>query len=525
MKKVIVASYISLFIALFCGAYIFLPPLGFIAVFLVLLFMVINFAWGLLPQTAKDGFQDDKKRFIRSVFPGMLFLSFGGAAINNYLLPEKFGPINLLDNAGILLFAVFLSWILIRRRKRKAYSIYAGTLILFIAWLAVIRMSGRYVFSSPLDRLRTLQYISAVQPGEYKGDTGVISAKSDLFCSGLNLYCDYRHSAFLMDMTGKIVRSWSGREGETWALAEMLDDGGLLVIEEEGSFPLMKIDSHSNVVWRRGIYAHHDIAIADNKDIYVLTGKKKVAFYHGIPAFLIDNYITILTPDGRIKRNISLYNTLREIMPHDWLRRSHSLLWQRLRTGFSGISTAIAMVKGISLKLTGIDEGYSWFLAYDIVHSNALEIIDRDINGLCKKGGILICSRELNAVGVIDIKRERLIWSWGQGELDGPHDPTILDNGNILVFDNGLVRGYSRVIEIDPISREIVWEYKADPPEKFFSVDRGACQRLPNGNTLITDTDNGHVFEITRTGEVAWEFRNPLKSGKRDIYRMSRIAQ
>ena len=56
----------------------------------------------------------------------------------------------------------------------------------------------------------------------------------------------------------------------------------------------------------------------------------------------------------------------------------------------------------------------------------------------------------------------------------------------------------------------------------------GGVQELPNGNILITESTKGHAFEITREGEVAWEFYNPDVNEVRDkrasIYRMTRIA-
>lgn len=55
--------------------------------------------------------------------------------------------------------------------------------------------------------------------------------------------------------------------------------------------------------------------------------------------------------------------------------------------------------------------------------------------------------------------------------------------GNLLTM-----RDYSRVIEVEPVKRKVVWEYKAEPPESFFSGVMGGNQRLPNGNTLITES-------------------------------------
>jgi hypothetical protein len=109
------------------------------------------------------------------------------------------------------------------------------------------------------------------------------------------------------------------------------------------------------------------------------------------------------------------------------------------------------------------------------------------------------------------------VWAWGQGIMSGPHDAQLLENGNILILDNGLGTGVSRAIEVDPMMNEIVWEYKADPPEDFYTESKGSVQRLPNGNTLITDSVHARVFEVTRDGEIVWDYICPYKiePGKR----------
>jgi hypothetical protein len=81
---------------------------------------------------------------------------------------------------------------------------------------------------------------------------------------------------------------------------------------------------------------------------------------------------------------------------------------------------------------------------------------------------------------------------------------------------------------VDPQKDEIVWTYSDDPPDHFFSYNRGSSQRLPNGNTLITESDRGRVFEVTPEGTVVWEFFNPETNLDKDlraaIYRMMRIT-
>ena len=165
----------------------------------------------------------------------------------------------------------------------------------------------------------------------------------------------------------------------------------------------------------------------------------------------------------------------------------------------------------------------------DPFHVNTIEIIRREVNGIFKNGNLLVCSKRLNLIGVIDPQTERLVWSWGKDYLVHPHHPTLLDSGNLLIFDNGSRkrRPYSRIIELSPVTNKIVWKYEAVPREAFFTTWGGANQRLANGNTLVTDSESGRVFEIDGEGEVVWEFYNPEKADNGDratIYRMMRIV-
>jgi hypothetical protein len=146
----------------------------------------------------------------------------------------------------------------------------------------------------------------------------------------------------------------------------------------------------------------------------------------------------------------------------------------------------------------------------DVFHANSVEVIERDIEGLCKEGDLLMSFRNISLIGILDIDKQKLIWKWGPGQLDYQHHPMLLDNGNILIFDNGRHRRYSRVIEIDPFTGKIVWEYKSDPRREFFSSGRASSQRLPNGNTLITEANDGRIFEVTPGGDIVWEFYNPV---------------
>ena len=78
-------------------------------------------------------------------------------------------------------------------------------------------------------------------------------------------------------------------------------------------------------------------------------------------------------------------------------------------------------------------------------------------------------------------------------------------------------RHYSRVLEINPVTLEVVWEYSAlkakiatdNNPNIFFSPLQGNVQRLPNGNTLICEAAYGRVFEVTPDLDTVWEYVDP----------------
>jgi hypothetical protein len=71
-----------------------------------------------------------------------------------------------------------------------------------------------------------------------------------------------------------------------------------------------------------------------------------------------------------------------------------------------------------------------------------------------------------------------------------------LDNGNILIHDTFNYRA----IEVTR-DHKIVWEFDKGMP----SHNCGTVQRLPNGNTLITDSYRTINFCVSPEGEVIWE--------------------
>jgi hypothetical protein len=129
-------------------------------------------------------------------------------------------------------------------------------------------------------------------------------------------------------------------------------------------------------------------------------------------------------------------------------------------------------------------------------------------------GDLLVSFRNISTLVRIDRKSGAIAWRLGAPPLAGQHCPSQLSNGHILLFDNGPHRldesfPFSRVLEIDPASRAIVWTYQEARPFNFFSPRISSAQRLPNGNTLINEGNFGRLFEVTPEGDVVWEYVNP----------------
>jgi hypothetical protein len=169
---------------------------------------------------------------------------------------------------------------------------------------------------------------------------------------------------------------------------------------------------------------------------------------------------------------------------------------------------------------------------------------------------VIISSREASLLAIVG-RDGSIVWRLGPDfsasqelrairQIIGQHHAHLVPKGlpgagNLLVFDNGGSSGYgfanpiapdgtgafaratSRVLEINPVTLELVWSY-SNP--RFFSTNISSAQRLLNGNTLITAGAGGRIFEVTAGGAIVWEYMNPLFGGanaSNAVYRAYRI--
>ena len=139
------------------------------------------------------------------------------------------------------------------------------------------------------------------------------------------------------------------------------------------------------------------------------------------------------------------------------------------------------------------------------------------INGLnvTRDGRVLMSLRTTSGVIAVDRSSGAVTMRIPYGLVTQQHTPVELGGGNILAFDNGNLRPgisttFSRAVEVDPRTMTIAWSYADEMKPSFFSPYMGAVQRLANGNTHITESATGRLFDVTPSGEVVWEYVIPF---------------
>ncbi|HEX8602085.1 MAG TPA: aryl-sulfate sulfotransferase [Pseudoduganella sp.] len=138
------------------------------------------------------------------------------------------------------------------------------------------------------------------------------------------------------------------------------------------------------------------------------------------------------------------------------------------------------------------------------------------VNGLDVTADGLVLMSLRTTSGIIGVAKDsgRVMLHIPPSVVSHQHAPVALENGNILAFDNGNFRSgqhvaFSRVLEIDPRTNAVVWSYQDELVNAFYTAYMGSAQRLPNGNTHVTESATGRLFEVTPAGEVVWEYIIP----------------
>ncbi|HZD53925.1 MAG TPA: arylsulfotransferase family protein, partial [Woeseiaceae bacterium] len=288
-----------------------------------------------------------------------------------------------------------------------------------------------------------------------------------------------------------------------WRKAHVYPNGDLLGAyvaagDSPWGYGLVRIDKNSRQIWKYLGQAHHDLDVGDDGRIYALTHEIRHNAYKGFPQLSvprIDDFVVVLSPEGDELHKVPVAEAL--------INSPYARLLKRV----------------------------VWYTKGDYIHTNGIDVVEADDAAplpFAEPGQVLLSFREIDTIALMDLDEERIVWAL-RGPWLAQHDPDILPNGRILLFDNqgrfldanGADAegrgGRSRVLEFDPTTMQITWQYAGTAEEPFESYVRASQQRLANGNTLITEETGGRILEVMPDGEIVWEFVNPVRAeGKAD---------
>jgi hypothetical protein len=385
---------------------------------------------------------------------------------------------------------------------------------------------------------------------------GTTIYKPDKCFNGYTILTTKGNQTILIDMNGNVVKHWENLCDEEHP-AKLLPGGYAMgatggmgrLFGHEDSNDLSIVDWDGKIVWtypKAGV--HHDFQREGNPVGYYVPGMepllgsgKTLILSHKMiknaritDKLLEDDYIFEVDHEGKII--------------FEWLASDHIN-----EMGFSEEArTTMYRYPNYAMTRTQGIVGGDW------IHINTASWLGPNKwfdagDERFHPDNIIYDGRQTNTTGIISRKTGEIVWHLGPdftatkelqkiGVTVGLHHAHMIPKGlpgegNILIFDNGgyggygppnagspkglndARRDYSRVIEIDPVTLSIVWEYSANKAGyrdayKFYSDYISSAQRLPNGNTLITEGALGRIFEVTPgtrkdRPETVWEYISP----------------
>jgi len=411
--------------------------------------------------------------------------------------------------------------------------------------------------------------VSIVLAGPSVFPTGTTIYRPDQTWNGFTVLSPLgTHAAIVIDMNGNVVKQWEGYNSSAGGPVRILPGG--MVVGAAGANPprqesleLVQRDFYGKEIWR---FDHNQqISTPDGKLVWSLRQHHDwqredfpAGYYSpGSTPGTSGSTMLILTHSNHVRPKVAATVTLEDDRILE-ISRDGKILWEWVAGDhidefhFSKEARdAIASAPGFN-KARG---------SFDWLHVNSATYVGP--NHWYEEGdqrfnpkNIIISSRQSSFVAII-ARDGSIVWQIGPDfsatpelrairQVIGQHHAHFIPKGlpgagNVMVFDNGGSSGYgtpspialngqgiyaratSRVLEIDPVTLKLVWSYTSPT---FYAANISGAQRLPNGNTLVTEGPDGRIFEVTTDGTIVWEYIFPVYAGARptnSVYRAYRV--
>ncbi len=309
------------------------------------------------------------------------------------------------------------------------------------------------------------------QPGAMPGDRSYVSGDGPhwrrIAVDGTELE---RHSRSYWWNLGSLpwVSLSHGSTGN-FRRARRLPDGDIVAIHE--GLGLVRYGAAGSD-WALGLGIHHDVRWDDDGTLWTLGRKIEVV---GGTARYRDEVLHVDAADGSVLGRCDLVTAVeRGSQP--------GLLAQTLRKD-------------------------------DPLHTNSVVRVPAEASAVLGGGDTFVSFRNVSALAALDFEACAVTWT-GRGNFKMQHDAILVEGPAVLLFNNGGHSGASRVMELSLPSLHTVWAWGGPPEMKLNSPQLGAVSRLENGNTLVTSSEQGVAYEVTRDREVVWAFHNPHRAGE-----------
>jgi hypothetical protein len=398
--------------------------------------------------------------------------------------------------------------------------------------------------------------------------TGTTIYDPDRAWSGYTVLSPLQTQAVLViDMNGTVVKRWDGFNNSAGGPARVLPGG--VVVAASGARPpyqesleLIQRDFSGTVVWR--FSRNEQITTRDGMTIWSARQHHDwqreslpAGYYSPESTPAIEGGTTLILAHTNRTQNKVADVVLEDdrLIEVSW---NGDVVWEWIASehidelGFAADARKVIKAAAAFNKARG---SFDWLHINSATYVGPNRWFDQG-DARFAPNNVIVSSREASLLAIV-ARDGRIVWRLGPDfsesaelrairQIIGQHHAHLIPKGlpgagNLLVFDNGGSSGYgfanpiapdgtgafaratSRVLEINPVTLELVWSY-ANP--RFFSTNISGAQRLPNGNTLITAGAGGRMFEVTREGAIVWEYMYPLFSGanaSNAVYRAYRV--